>query len=188
MNSRTDQELLLEYAGCGTEAAFSEVVRRHVDFVYSSTLRVIGNAQLAEEVSQKVFLALAQNARRLADRTVLSSWLFCTAHNLSVNAVRGEVRRREREEKAAAMNELLAADDEAVWDLIAPHLDDALSQLSEPDRDALLLRYFQRKTAGEMAQALGISGEGAQKRVNRAIERLRALFAKRGIAVGANGL
>ncbi len=188
MNSRTDQELLLEYAGSGAEAAFSEVVRRHVDFVYSAALRVIRNGQLAEEVSQKVFLALAQNARRLADRAVLSGWLFCTAHNLSVNVVRSEERRRAREEKAAAMNELLAADHEAVWESIAPHLDDALSQLSEPDRDALLLRYFQRKSAREMAQALGISGEAAQKRVNRAIERLRALFAKRGITVGANGL
>lgn len=188
MNGRTDQELLLEYAGGGSEAAFSEVVRRHVDFVYSAALRVIGNVHLAEEVSQKVFLALAQNARRLGDRAVLSGWLFCTAHNLSVNAVRSEERRRAREEKAAAMNELFAGEHEAIWESIAPHLDDALSQLSEPDRDALLLRYFQRKSAREMAQALGISGEAAQKRVNRAIERLRALFAKRGIAVGANGL
>src|ERR1051325_104460 len=188
MNGRTDQELLQEYAGCGTEAAFSEVVRRHVDFVYSAALRVIGNGHLAEEVSQKVFLALAQNARRLADRAVLSGWLFCTAHNLSVNVVRSEERRRAREEKAAAMNELLAADHEPVWESIAPYLDDALSQLSEPDRDALLLRYFQRKSAREMAQALGISGEAAQKRVNRAIERLRALLAKRRIAIGANGL
>ncbi len=179
---------MLEYAGCGSEAAFSEVVARHVDFVYSAALRVIGNVQLAEEVSQKVFLALAANARRLADRAVLSSWLFCTAHNLSVNAVRGEVRRRVREQKAAAMNELLAGDQEADWESIAVHLDDVLSQLSEPDRDALLLRYFQRKSAREMAQALGISGEAAQKRVNRAIERLRDLFAKRGIAIGANGL
>jgi RNA polymerase sigma factor (sigma-70 family) len=188
MNGRTDQELLLEYAGSGAEVAFSEIVRRHVDFVYSAALRVIGNVQLAEEVSQKVFLALAQNARRLADRAVLSGWLFCTAHNLSVNAVRSEERRRAREEKAAAMNELLAGEHEAVWESIAPHLDDALSQLSQPDRDAVLLRYFERKSAREMAQALGISGEAAQKRVNRAIERLRALFAKRGIAVGANGL
>jgi RNA polymerase sigma factor (sigma-70 family) len=188
VNSQTDQELLLEYAGCGSEAAFSEIVRRHVNFVYSAALRVIGNVQLAEEVSQKVFLALAENARRLADRAVLSSWLFCTAHNLSVNAIRGEVRRRMREQKAAAMNELRIADHEPEWEPIALHLDDALSQLSESDRDALLLRYFQRKSAREMAQALGISGEAAQKRVNRAIERLRALIAKRGIAIGANGL
>jgi RNA polymerase sigma factor (sigma-70 family) len=190
VNCQTDQELLLEYAGRGSDAAFSEVVRRHVDFVYSVAFRVIRNAQLAEEVSQKVFLALAQNARRLADRAVLSGWLFCTTHNLSVNAVRGEERRRARESRyiRTAMNELLAPDREAVWEPISLHLDDALSQLSEPDRDALLLRYFQRKSALEMAHALGISSGAAQKRVNRAIERLRALFAKRGIAIGANGL
>src|ERR1051326_5077282 len=117
MNGRTDQELLLEYAGSGAEVAFSEIVRRHVDFVYSAALRVIGNVQLAEEVSQKVFLALAQNARRLADRAVLSGWLFCTAHNLSVNAVRSEERRRAREEKAAAMNERLCRSEEHTSEL-----------------------------------------------------------------------
>jgi RNA polymerase sigma factor (sigma-70 family) len=160
--------------------------RRHVDFVYSAELRVIGNVQLAEEVSWYFWRWRRMPATRRPCCIVRLA--LCTTHNHSVNAIRGEVRRRAREEKAAAMNELLAADREAVWESVAPHLDDALSQLSEPDRDALLLRYFQRKSAREMAQALGISGEAAQKRVNRAVERLRDLFAKRGIAVGANAL
>jgi RNA polymerase sigma factor (sigma-70 family) len=188
MDSRTDQELLQEYAGGGSETAFTEVVRRHVDFVYSTALRLAGNAHLAEDVSQRVFLALAQNARQLTDRAVLCGWLHCTTRNLSANAVRSEVRRRAREQEAAAMNELLAPDHQPGWESIAPYLDAALSELSELDRDALLLRYFQRKSAREMAQELGISGEAAQKRLNRAIERLRDLFIKRGIPIGATGL
>ena len=86
------------------------------------------------------------------------------------------------------MNELLSAEPDNVWEQIAPHLDAALGELSEPDRDALLLRYFERKSAREIAQTLGVSDEAAQKRVSRAVERLRDFFAKRGITVGASGL
>jgi len=188
VNSRTDQELLRSYAEGGLESAFSEVVRRHADFVYSVALRLVRDQQLAEDVSQKVFLALASNAARLADRAVLAGWLHCTTHNLSANAVRADVRHHAREREAAAMNDLLAPGADSNWESIAPHLDSALSQLNEADRDALLLRYFQRKSANEMAHALGISGEAAQKRVNRAVERLREIFAKQGIAIGAAGL
>src|SRR5207245_2059312 len=86
------------------------------------------------------------------------------------------------------MNQLLSAEPDALWEHIAPHLDDALDELSEPDRDALLLRYFERKSARDMAQTLGISDAAAQKRVSRTVERLREFFAKRGITVGASGL
>jgi RNA polymerase sigma factor (sigma-70 family) len=188
VNSRTDQELLRSYAESGSESAFSEVMRRHADFVYSVALRLVRDQQLAEDVSQRVFVALAGNAARLADRKVLAGWLHRTAHNLSANAVRADARHRAREREAAAMNDLLAPEVDANWESIAPHLDSALSQLSEPDRDALLLRYFQRKSANEMARVLGISGEAAQKRVNRAVERLREVFAKQGTAIGAAGL
>ena len=177
-----------EYAGGASEAAFSELVRRYINRVYSAALRLVGNAHLAEDVSQKAFLALAQNAGQLADRAVLPGWLHGTAHNLSANAIRSEVRRRAREQEAAAMNELLAFEPEPVWESVAPFLDAALSQLNELDRDALLLRYFQHKSAREIAQLLGISGEAAQKRVNRAMGRLREFLAKQGIVVGAGAL
>src|SRR5439155_23203559 len=91
-----------------------------------------------------------------------------------------------REQEAAAM--MLSAEPETVWENIAPHLDEALGELNEGDRDALLLRYFERKSAREMAQTLGTSEDAAQKRVSRAVERLREFFAKRGITVGASGL
>jgi RNA polymerase sigma factor (sigma-70 family) len=188
MDSRTDTELLREYAQGGAEAAFSELVRRYIDLVYSAALRLIGNSHLAEEVSQKVFLALAHNTERLSKRDTVCGWLHRTTHNLSVNVVRSEVRRRTREQEAAVMNQLLSAEPQAAWESVAPELDAALNQLSEPDRDAVLLRYFQHKSAREIAQILGISGEAAQKRVNRAIERLRSFFANRGIAVGSGGL
>jgi len=189
MNSQTDQQLLRDYAVSRSETAFAEIVRRHVDFVYSAALRMVRDAQLAEDVTQDVFLALVRReARQLTDRPVLSGWLHRTTQNLAANAVRGDVRRRVREQEAAAMNELLSTESDVVWEHIAPYLDDALGELNEGDRDALLLRYFERKTAREMAETLGTSEEAAQKRVSRAVERLREFFAKRGITVGASGL
>ena len=170
------------------EPAFAELVRRHLDFVYSAALRMVRDAHLAEDVTQKTFVALAQNARQLADRPVLSGWLHRTAQNLAANTVRSEVRRRAREQEAAAMNELLAAEPDAVWEKIAPQLDTALGELNEPDRDALLLRYFERKSAREMAQTLGTTEDAAQKRVSRAVERLREFFLKRNVTIGASSL
>jgi len=149
---------------------------------------MVRDAHLAQDVTQSVFVALARNARQLTDRPVLSGWLHRTAQNLAANAIRSDVRRRAREQKAATMNELLATQSDATWEQVAPHLDTALGELSESDRDAVLLRYFEGKSAREIAQTLGVSDEAAQKRVNRAVERLREFFAKRGITVGAGGL
>lgn len=188
MNGLSDQQLLHDYAEHGSEAAFAEVVRRHIDLVYSAALRMVRDSHLAQDVTQGAFIALAQNAGRLADRSVLSGWLHVTAQNLAAKAVRSDVRRRAREQEAAAMNESLSAEPDASWEQIAPHLDVALAELSEADRDALLLRYFERKSARQMAEALGVSQEAAQKRVARGVERLRESLAKRGVSVGASAL
>lgn len=188
MNEQTDSQLLRAYVERRSESAFAELVRRHVDLVYSAGLRMVCDSHLAEDVTQAAFVALAKNATQLTDRPVLSSWLHRTAQNIAAQTVRSDVRRRAREQEAAAMNQLLAAQSDASWEQIAPHLDAALGELSEPDRDALLLRYFERKSAREMAQVLGVSDEAAQKRVSRAVERLREFFAKRGITIGASGL
>jgi len=188
VNRLTDPQLLRDYTEHRSEVAFTELVRRHVDLVYSAALRMVCDAHLAEDVTQGAFVALAQSAPSLTDHPVLSGWLHRTTQNLASKAVRSDVRRRAREQEAATMNELLSDEPNAVWEHIAPHLDAALGELGEADRDALLLRYFERKSASEMAQTLGISDEAAQKRVSRAVERLREFFTKRGITVGASGL
>ena len=176
MNDRTDSQLLRAYAEHRSEPAFAELVRRHVDFVYSAARRMVCDSHLAEDVTQAVFVALAKNPGPLTERPVLTGWLHRTAQNIAAQTVRTEVRRHAREQEAAAMNELLAHDSDATWEHIAPHLDAALGELSEADRDALLLRYFERKSAQEMAQTLGVSQEAAQKRVSRAAERLREVL------------
>lgn len=188
MKNRTDQQLLAEYADGKAEDAFAELVRRHVDPVYSAALRVVGDPAMAQDVTQGVFLALAKHAGHLTGRPVLSGWLHRTARNLAANVVRSEVRRHAREREAASMTELLTTPSGPSWSEIGPHLDAALIDLSEPDRDAVMLRYFEKKSAKEMAGILGVSAQAAQKRVNRAVERLRELFAQRGVTTSVGAL
>jgi RNA polymerase sigma factor (sigma-70 family) len=188
VNHHTDQQLLTDYAERRSETAFAELVRRHADLVYSAALRMVCDVHLAEDVTQGVFVALAQNVRQLTGRPVLSGWLHRTAQNLAANVVRSDVRRRAREQEAITLNTLLDVKPEARWEQIAPHLDAALGELDDAGRDAVLLRYFERKSAREMAHTLGISDEAAQKRVSRAVERLRECLAKQGVTVGTVGL
>ena len=188
MNALTDQQLLRDYAERRSEAAFAELVRRHVDLVHSAARRMTGEAHSAEDVTQTVFVALAQNAARLAEHPVLSGWLHTTARHLAAKTVRVTVRRQLREQEAAAMNPLLSAENEIPWEHVAPCLDAALGELNEIERDALLLRYFEKKSAPEIAALLGISNAAAQKRVSRAVERLREFFAQRGLTAGTGGL
>ncbi len=149
---------------------------------------MLPDAHLAEDVTQSVFVALAQNASALLAHPFLSGWLHRTARNLAAKTVRAELARRAREQDAASMKALLATEPETSWDHIAPHLDHAIGELRDSERDALLLRFFERKSAREIGQTLGITEQAAQKRVNRAVESLREFFATRGIAVGSSAL
>jgi DNA-directed RNA polymerase specialized sigma24 family protein len=94
VNAKTDQELLRAYAWEQSEAAFAELVRRHIHLVYSAALRLVVDPHLAEDATQGTFIALAQNAPKLAAREVLSSWLHLTARNMAAKLVRSEERRR----------------------------------------------------------------------------------------------
>lgn len=188
MTEQTDSHLLRAYAERKVEAAFTELARRHTDFVYSAAIRMVRDPHLAEDVTQAVFIALAKQASNLAERPTLVGWLHRTAQNIAAQTVRSIERRRAREQKAVAMNELNSSSPEASWEQIESHLDAALGELTASDRDAVLLRYFKKKSATEMADILGISDEAAQKRLNRAVEKLRKCFAKRKITVGAAGL
>ncbi|HVY69640.1 MAG TPA: RNA polymerase sigma factor [Verrucomicrobiae bacterium] len=188
MRHWTDQQLLHAYASERSEAAFAELATRHVDLVHSAALRMTCDASLAEEVTQNVFIALAKSADQLAGHPVLVGWLHRATQNLGANAVRATIRRQAREQEAVTMNALPLSEPESEWDTIAPQLDAALGELTAPERDAVLLRYFQGRTAREIGELLGISAEAAQKRVARAVEQLRKRLARRGVTVGVSGL
>jgi RNA polymerase sigma factor (sigma-70 family) len=182
VNEKSDQELLREYAREKSDAAFADLVHRHLDFVYSAALRLVVDRHLAEDVTQAVFAAASRHAGDLQGVVVFSAWLHRTTRNQAAMLVRGEARRRARENEAAAMTDAPIESGE-VWEKLAPHLDDALGQLESEDRDALLLRFFEKKTAREIGERLGLSPEAAQKRMARALERLRAIFARQGLSI-----
>ncbi len=180
-----DFQLLRDYVREKSQEAFAELVRRHVDLVYSAALRQVRSSQLAEEVSQSVFTDLAGAAEKLQSDTILTAWLYQVTRRTAIDVVRRESRRQARERLAVEMAAMNTATD---WTQIEPILDDAMEALEESDRAAILLRYFENKSLREVGETLGTSDDAAQKRVSRAVERLREFFSKRGVAIGAGGL
>jgi RNA polymerase sigma factor (sigma-70 family) len=182
----SDLDLLGQFTRDHSQDAFTTLVNRHVNLVYSAALRQVRSPQLAEEVSQSVFSDLARNAGKLKPDTILTAWLYQVARRTAIDVVRREARRQLREQIATETNAMNATT--ADWTHIEPFLDEAMHTLDETDRAAVLLRYFENKSLREVGESLGASEDAAQKRVSRAVERLREFFAKRNMTVGAGGL
>jgi RNA polymerase sigma factor (sigma-70 family) len=180
MQELDDITLLREYAERDSEAAFAALVTRHVNKVYSVALRHTGNPHSAEEITQAVFVILARKSRQLGKRVILSGWLYQTARLTAVTFIRGGIRRARREQEAC-MQTALNKNESETWMQIAPLLDAAMAGLNETDRHAVVLRFFDGKSLREVGTALGANEEAAKKRVSRALEKLRAFFAQRGV-------
>lgn len=178
---KPDSELLAQFARDRAEDAFAELVRRHVNLVYSAALRQVGgDAHLAQDVAQTVFTDLARKASALSRRATLSGWLYTSARFAAANTVRAEQRRRDREERF--MREPTETAPEPDWEKLRPVLDEVMHQLKETDREAILLRYFENRPFAEIGLRCGLNENAARMRVERALEKLRALLAKRGVA------
>jgi RNA polymerase sigma factor (sigma-70 family) len=176
-----DQQLLRDYVARNSDEAFTELVRLHLGLVYSAALRKVGDRSAAEDVTQTVFTLLAQKAPTLGPDVILAGWLYQTACFKAAQHQRAESRRHHREQEAAAMQDDNGPS-ELRWERIEPLLDDAMQAMSETDRAAILLRFFQQKRLREVGLALGVEEEAARKRVDRALDKLRDWFATRGVA------
>lgn len=179
----TDPELLRQFVRDGSEDAFTEVLRRHVHLVHSAALRQVSlDARAAEEVTQSVFTDLARKASRLTGRSSLTGWLYTSTRMAAAEHRRSEARRTARENAAHAMSHLLSNDGpEPDWNRLRPVLDEAMHELDEADREAVLLRFFEKRPLAEIGERLGLSENTARMRVERALDRLHGALSKRGI-------
>jgi len=183
-----DAALLRRYADEGSEPAFTELVRRHVDLVYGAALRRTGgDAHRAGDVAQQVFTALARHARKLSRHAVLGAWLHTATRNAALNLMISEQRRRARE-FAALDSARTAGETGAEWDRLRPVLDAAIDELPEPDRAAVVLRFLERRAFADIGTALHVSEDAARKRTDRALDKLRTALARRGITSTAAAL
>lgn len=180
-----DLTLLHQFAAENSEAAFAEIVARHVNLVYSVAWRQVRDAHLAEEITQAVFIILSRKVKSFNDQTILSGWLCRTARYAGANALTMQRRRQLREQEAFMQNPLneiaTEPDLQETWNQIAPLLDTALEKLAGKDHDALVLRFFENKSFSEVGAALGVSEGSAKMRVGRALEKLRKFFAGHGV-------
>ncbi len=185
MNEDNDAELLRRYVEHRAEDAFAEIVRRHVNLVYSAALRQVnGDADLAQDVTQVVFVDLARKAGALARHRVLAGWLFTSTRYAAAKQVRGERRRQARETEAQLMQERFHDDDGAEtldWGRVRPVLDAALAELGEADRAAVLLRFFEGRDYAGVGARLGLGENAARMRVERAMDKLRVALDRRGL-------
>jgi len=190
-----DADLLEQFAATRSETAFAELVRRHVDLVHSAALRQFGgDAARAEDVTQAVFIELSRQAARLARHPLLTGWLCTTTYHLASRAARAEQRRAGREksfhmhqsaDSPASPEPALEA---AIWHDLQPVLDAALQELSDRDREAILLRFFRHASLAQVGAAIGASENAARMRVDRALDKLRAVLEKRGIRCASSVL
>ena len=187
MTELDDHELLAEYARHRSEPAFAALVERYVNLVYSAALRFTGNSHHAQEITQAVFVVLARKADRLGRGVVMPGWLYQTARLTAANFVKSEIRRQRREQEAY-MQSTLTGPEPASWDEVASLLEEAMGCLGEMDRDAVVLRYFENRTAEETAARLQLTAGAVHKRVERALGKLRKFFSKRNVAIGTGGL
>ena len=174
-------QLLQTYAADRCEDAFEQLVERCLPLVYSAALRMVrGDAALAQDVSQIVFCDLARKASTLPRNVILFSWLYRHTTFTAAKVLRSEARRRVREREAVAMN---VNDDADPWGRLIPLLEEAIGSLSATDRDAVVLRFFDHQDFRTLGTTLHLSEDAAQKRVSRALEKLRRYFAQRDVAV-----
>lgn len=188
---KDDATLLRCYAENRSERDFAALVHRHLNLVYSAALRQVnGDRQLAEDVTQLVFTDLARKAAQLTHHRVLAGWLFTSTRFAAAKLVRGERRRHNREQEAQHMQEILQSDPAASldWERVRPVLDDALGELDERDREAILLRFLEGRDFAEVGARLSLSDNAARMRVDRAVDKLRSLLERRGMTSTAAAL
>ena len=183
-----DIELARQYAVHQSEEAFETLVSRYLGLVHSSALRQVRDPQLAEEITQTVFIILARKAGSLGSKTILPGWLYKTTRYVASAALKMQHRRERREQEAHMQTADQEPETDSVWQQLSPLLDEAMTQLRDKDRDVIVLRFFQNKSLREVGATFGMNEYAAQKRVARGLEKLRAFFEGHGISTSTGAI
>ena len=183
MPETTDMRLLEDYVTSDSQEAFEALVRRHINLVFSTACRHVGDPDQARDIAQAVFIILARKAPHLRKEVILSGWLYQTTRLTATTFVRGEVRRQRREQEAIMRSDIEQPDDDSIWQQMAPILDEAMGRLGNDERHAVVLRFFDGLNTTEAAAVLRINEPAFRKRVERGLEKLRKFFARRGVAL-----
>jgi RNA polymerase sigma factor (sigma-70 family) len=186
-----DMHLLRLYALEASEWAFAEIVERHGKWIYGMCRRALHDRELAEDAVQAVFLTLSRKAAGMPEQTRLSGWLYRATKFAVADARKRERRYRRREEVARRLATERAERLEPAGishpDGCEISLDNALGSLNERDRGVLLMHFYEGLTVRQIGDLLGLSREGAKKRVSRALARLRMKMGAKSAAAASMG-
>lgn len=169
------------------EDALAEVYRRHAGAVFALSRRLLSDRTLAEEIVQEVFLRLWNDPDRFdPQRGSLRSYLLAQCHGRSVDLIRSESSRRRREEKELTLAAEAGYDlEREVWDMaVGDRVKNALRELPEGEREAILLAYFGGHTYREVADLLDTPEGTVKSRIRSGLKRMRGELAAVGIGGG----
>ena len=183
----TDRTLLDRFIVQHDEVAFRVLVGRYLDLVHAVAKRVTASEDHARDVAQATFVRLAQRAALVPGDVSLTAWLHRTCRSLSIDLVRAEVRRKQRESVAISHGAMNASSD-IDWARLAPVIDELVDSLSAADRELVLAKYYRNESHASIAARLDLTEINARQRASRALEKLRAMLGKRGIATSAAAL
>jgi RNA polymerase sigma factor (sigma-70 family) len=185
-----DSYLLRRYVRHGSQAAFAALVRRYGGLVHAACLREVNDKQLAEDVTQVVFLLLARRAPSLLRVECLAGWLFRAAQFSARNALRQERRRKVHEQEVIADMTQAHMNGPPIptWSLLEPLINAALASLRPHEQEVVLLRYLEGASWRETAARLGLAEDTAQKRGTRAVDKMRRFVNRQGLVLSVAAL
>ncbi len=186
-STEADHDLLGRFARTGDESAFEALVRRYAALVCGVAIRRGVAPDAADDVAQRVFAVLARKAKGLEKRRSLAGWLARSAALEAAHFNRSERNHRRkmdqfRDDQSTAPS-APGPDEHAAWRRALPHLDAAMAELPDGDREVLLQRFYNGEGFAAIGELCGKSEAAAQKQGRRALDKLARLLKRRGVAV-----
>jgi RNA polymerase sigma factor (sigma-70 family) len=179
---QTDADLLRDFTQQRSQAAFAEIVGRYSDLVFAAARRQVADPATAEDITQAVFLVLAQKSASIKpDR--LPAWLLATTRLCARRAIRTQTRRTYHEREAAMSKPQSIAPAKLPDPLLAATLDDAMSRLPARACAAIAMRHLQNRSVKDVAATIGVSPDAAQKILARGLSKLRKILLRKGVAL-----